>query len=180
MYTSAKSDRATQKDTGIQERIYYKLELAKKRNRVVQIESRHQGIERIIGSRRSGRGGRTRGARSGGTRGVRPTASTRRLAASRGNESQETEEGQEDEEEEVQADINEESPSDDSLDESDLESGDSSSSNSTVYSDWGANNLTPPQRTARKSGRKTGVKRKMNIPQGKFLFPLNKVVQIIP
>ena len=43
-----------------------------------------------------------------------------------------------------------------SLTESDLEESSGSGGDSTEYSDWGDNNLTPPKRTAAKSARAAG------------------------
>ena len=48
------------KELGHQERIYYKVELGMKKtgNKNMELESRHQGIEKILGNRRVGGGGR--------------------------------------------------------------------------------------------------------------------------
>ena len=57
------------------------------------------------------------------------------------------------EDDEEDQDFNEDSVTDSSLTESDLEEPSDNSDNSTEYSDWGDNNLTPPQRTAKKSAK---------------------------
>ena len=66
-------------------------------------------------------------------------------------------ENEDDEEDVEDQDFAEDGASDSSLTESDLESSGSESEASTEYSDWGDNDLTPPQRTAKKSAKATSV-----------------------
>ena len=62
-----------------------------------------------------------------------------------------------DEDEAEDQDFAEDGASDSSLTESDLETSGSESDASTEYSDWGDNDLTPPQRTAKKSAKAISV-----------------------
>jgi len=157
LFSWHRSDHKIRRELGHQERIYYKIELGKKKHKEARIEHRHQGIEQIIGRRR---GGGTRGGRQTNRSNRRPTQVSRRArqaaAATEeeegGGSTQPDSEDEQQEEEDVEFQ-NTETVSETSLSESDLESDDSSSGSSTEYSDWGANNLTPPQRTARKSER---------------------------
>ena len=61
-YTSATSDFMRRKEMGHQERIFYKVQLGlKKTSKSLGLESRHQGIEKILGTKKpGGRGGRVR------------------------------------------------------------------------------------------------------------------------
>jgi len=147
----------------------YKHEMTKRKMGArIGLESRHEGIERILGSKRGGRGGarRNTAASARARTGARPARNIQQeqppaVAAGR-DDSDDSNDSNDDDSESEQEEVvnnkvnNNEATSDTSLEESDLESDDSSSSSSTDYSDWGANNLTPPQRTARKSGRTTG------------------------
>ena len=64
---------------------------------------------------------------------------------------------EDDEDEAEDQDFAEDGASDSSLTESDLETSGSESDASTEYSDWGDNDLTPPQRTAKKSAKAISV-----------------------
>ena len=149
LFSWYRSDFKRRKEFGHQERIYYKVELGKKRSKEARIEHRHQGIEQIIGRRRGG-GGRARGTNRTNRR---PTQVSRRVVEPVQEEESTQEDGADDDEDDVEFHHSASGGNETSLDESDLESGDSSSGSSSEYSDWGANNLTPPQRTARKSER---------------------------
>ena len=60
-YTSATSDFMRRKEMGHQERIFYKVQLGLKKNsKSLGLESRHQGIEKILGTKKPGGGGRVR------------------------------------------------------------------------------------------------------------------------
>ncbi|XP_023331466.1 bromodomain and WD repeat-containing protein 3 isoform X10 [Eurytemora carolleeae] len=152
-YTSATSDFMRRKEMGHQERIFYKVQLGlKKTSKSLGLESRHQGIEKILGTKKpGGRGGRVRNRNPAPGRSRAREQPPPPAPENTGEDEDDPDDTQEDD---YQHDS---SGSETSLDESDLESGDSSSSSSTEYSDWGANNLTPPKRTARKSGRAGGV-----------------------
>ena len=161
---SWRHEQVRRKEMGCRERLLYKVELAKKRPGGGGASAgRHEGLEvtAAIGGKKR-RGGAKAGAnrRRAGPNNSRPVQErtgarararqTNELAASSDGGEQEDEEEEEEEEDEEFQQL---SSSDTSLDESDLEGSESSSdSSSTEYSDWGANNLTPPQRTARKSG----------------------------
>ena len=97
--------------------------------------------------------GRNRGNNRsrGGQARVRSAPTARAPAPARAPAREEEEDSSEDDEEDQ--DFNEDSVTDSSLTESDLEEPSDNSDNSTEYSDWGDNNLTPPQRTAKKSAK---------------------------
>merc|ERR1719167_992350 len=109
----------------------------------------HEGIERLTKSTARGRGSRARG--NGRTRAsvAAPAPAPVQRPASGVPEALSPDEDDDEEDH----DFNQSSVTDSSLSESDLEEASGSSSDSTEYSDWGDNNLTPPQRTARKSGK---------------------------
>jgi len=154
LFSNLASSQARRKNLGIRERQSYKMEMAKRRTVRIGLESRHEGIERIMGSRR-GRGGRG-GARLSRSDRTRTSRQARLVHSNPQPHAQDShDENDSSEEEEQEEAVNSDATSDTELEESDLESDESSSSSSTDYSDWGANNLTPPQRTARKSARGT-------------------------
>ena len=80
-----------------------------------------------------------------------PAAAPRQAPVRRNNDNDDDS----DSDDEEDHDFNHESVTDSSLTESDLEepSDDGDDGASTEYSDWGDNNLTPPQRTAKKSAK---------------------------
>jgi len=143
-YKTPVLDVANRKAKGVEEKKFYRSESNKVRHTSGHSgtpSGHHEGIERLTTAGR-GKGGRARG---GGR--TRATAGTAPRPASGAAEVDSPDD------DDADHDFNHSSVTDSSLSESDMEGPSGTSSDSTEYSDWGANNLTPPQRTARKSGK---------------------------
>jgi len=140
-------DLVRRKAHGIEEKKFFRSESKKVRHssgHAGATNGHHEGLERLTNATR-GKGGRAKGG--GRTRAAVAATATR--PASGGAEVAAEQSSDDD----ADHDFNHSSVTDSSLSESDLEAPSGTSSDSTEYSDWGANNLTPPQRTARKSGK---------------------------
>ena len=154
IFRSVKVNKEMRKELGTEEAKFYAGEKEKGRQ---MFEGPpvgfHEGVEVLVsptktkrGSRVAGRAGGGAGGRSGGA------ASGRSVARTQAREEEEEQDSEDSEEEDH--DFNHDSVTDSSLTESDLEEpSDAKDDDSSDYSDWGDNNLTPPQRTAKKSAK---------------------------
>eukprot|EP00092_Neocalanus_flemingeri_P004293 GFUD01004614.1.p1 GENE.GFUD01004614.1~~GFUD01004614.1.p1 ORF type:complete len:2283 (-),score=565.95 GFUD01004614.1:61-6909(-) len=146
-YKSPVLDVGNRKARGVEEKKFFRSEDKKKHTsgHSGTLNGHHEGIVERLNNAKRGKGGKARG---GGR--TRASAATAPRPAS-GGAGADVESP--DDDDDADRDFNHSSVTDSSLSESDMEGPSGTSSDSTEYSDWGANNLTPPQRTARKSGK---------------------------
>lgn len=147
-------DNGKRKTRGLDEKRFYASE--KEKGKMLFSEGApvgfHEGVEvPTVSGKTQQRRGNNR-ARAGGAahsgRQAPVTAPTARVANNRRDDHDD-----DSDDDEEDHDFNQDSVTDSSLTESDLEAPSGSASESSEYSDWGDNNLTPPQRTAKKSAK---------------------------
>ena len=151
-YRRPNADLSERKAKGVEERRFYKAEMARRRHSSGMGGSSvgyHEGVL-PPGVLPPGKGR----VRNRNPARVRAGATATRSAPAR-PEPTVRQEDSESSSHESDQDFRESSITDSSLSESDLEEASGDSSASTDYSDWGDNNLTPPKRTAKPSGKQS-------------------------
>ena len=152
-YRRPNADLSERKAKGVEERKYYKAEMARRRHNSGVGGSSvgfHEGVL-PPGVPPPGKGR----IRNRNPARVRAGATATRSAPAERPEPAVRQEDSESSSHESDQDFRESSITDSSLSESDLEEASGDSSASTDYSDWGDNNLTPPKRTAKQSGKQS-------------------------
>ena len=157
LYSGHQLDTSKRKTRGVEEKRLYINEKEKGRQLFSEggaMVGFHEGVEvpSVSGKTQQRRGNNR--ARAGGQAVHNGQQRQAPAAPARAAQRHDDHDDDSDDDEEDDHDFNQDSVTDSSLTESDLEAPSGSNSDeSSEYSDWGDNNLTPPQRTAKKSAK---------------------------